>query len=756
MNWSEEQLRIFEFFEVGKGNLVVEALAGTGKTTTIKAAFEYAREQRMLYAVFNKRNQKEAEAKIKDQRVEVRTLHSLGYSFIKRSWPSAKPDPDVEYDRILAAGVNPSDREMIALVNKLIGFAKNTCINPTLNDLASICIAQDLDFGDREVDWCQVALNVLAASKVKDSQNRISFDDMVWLPCALGLVRPQYDLVCIDEAQDMNLPQLTMARQACKPEGRVVVVGDSRQAIYGFRGAVQNGMGMMKTTLRAATLKLTTTYRCPKLVVAEAAKLVPEYKAAQEAPEGLVKGINQVAMLGKLAVGDSILSRLNAPLMPLALSLLRKNIPARIEGRDIGKQLIGMIRNLKAKSIPDLIKRLEAWEKKQVDRIKDTKNAEKRIEQIHDIAQTLSAISEGAASIADAETRLANLFQDSDENSKPAVVLSSVHKAKGLEWKRVFLLSETFRASKGGEEANIYYVAITRAMRELYLVGNMSIAEPQEKPAISEPQALAAPIRSKPPVKKPAKLPPPKNIGMAILETIERLEDKDAFGTPNHMSPVAIEFDNLDIPPGQVRREVGDVFLWAKEQYVVTMVSLSRSVAKCLNRSSKSPGEISVSNCCDKADVLRKHETNLHMPKSGVGATNHESGIENNNKNMKAKNEDKGNPMAFVVSLAKRGNTEKEITSAYKANYGAPSPNMTYVIGREWRRVNKAKATPAKPAAKGKAPTKAAAKAPVKKGKTAPAAKKGPKAPPVAKVPPPRPPVAEPAQEGEGKQEVQE
>ena len=467
MTFSPEQLAIFAHFESGAGNLVIEAFAGTGKTTTIKAAFEHAPEARILYAVFNKRNQKEAEEKITDHRVEVKTLHSLGFAFIKRVWRNAKPDDEVETDRaIKECPAFTSDKEALAAALKLVGFAKNTCIKPTRSELEAICETQDISV--EGLDVIEIAIRILERSKVADAQGRISFNDMVWLPVAMNWVKPWYNLVCIDEAQDMNIPQLMMARAASS--GRVIVVGDSRQAIYGFRGAVQDGMQMMKVTLRASGAKLSTTYRCPKAVVKIAAEIVPDYKAADSAPEGEVGYVSgELAPLVK--VGDAILSRLNAPLMPLALQLLRKNIPARIEGRDIGRQLIGMVRTMKASIVPHFMERVEAWLAKQIERLERCKNPEKKIEATRDIADTLKALAQDAKSVADIEARVNSLFQDSDSSSKPAVVLSSVHKAKGLEWNRVFLLSDTFRKGKTKEEDNIYYVAVTRAKQALYFVG---------------------------------------------------------------------------------------------------------------------------------------------------------------------------------------------------------------------------------------------------------------------------------------------
>ena len=739
-NWSDEQMAIYQWFAEGSGNLTVEALAGTGKTTTIKEAFAYAPEKRMLYAVFNKRNQKEAEVKLTDERVDVKTLHSLGFGFIKSVWRDAKPDDAVEAARIISAGVRDDDRETIGLVSKLVGFAKNTCVNPTDADLARICEEQDINSGGYDTrNLCAFALRVLSQSKVKDAAGRISFNDMVWLPVAMNLVRPRYDLVVIDEAQDMNLPQLLMAREACKPGGRVVVVGDSRQAIYGFRGAVQNGMGMMKATLRAATLKLTTTYRCPKLVVELAAQLVPEYKAAPEAPTGIVGGVTDSGLLAQAKLGDVILSRLNAPLMPLALSFIRRNIAARIEGRDVGRQLIGMVRMLKAKSVPDFLKRVDAWEMKQIARLEGKKFAEKKIEQVGDVAQTLAALAENAASVADIESRISNLFQDSDENSKPAVVLSSVHKAKGLEWGRVFLLSATFRASKGGEEANIYYVALTRSKSELYLVGGSSIA-PAEKPAISDSGAVAAASNGSPAPARPSReLPAPAPV------IGSRSNDQDDF----------------DIPPGMVRRTVGDVFTHSHSEYVVVRVGSGSAKAVCVTRGVRTfedsrTGEsktfadrrssIEVSTTTERGDIVRRIEgdelNDFLSGKTRYGRnkqTQTTEGQEGNGSMKKTTKKTSGSTtMETILAAVKAGKSEKEITAAVKAAHGTPSPNTLYVIGREWRRANKAVAAK-KPATKA---VKASAKAPANKvaakvAKTPPASPV--KAAVVPATPPPRP-----------------
>jgi len=478
VNWSEEQAAIFGWFATGTGNLVVQARAGTGKTTTIKQAFANAPESgKLLYAVFNKKNQVEAQSKISDPRVEVKTLHSLGYSFIKRVWVDVKPEDAVEYDRI--EHVSPGlPEEITTQVIKLVGFCKNSFVNvPSLNEVLELADARDISApDDLELSFppaklSQIAIDVLRCSLEKDGMGRISFNDMVWLPVAAGWVKPTFSLVVIDEAQDMNMPQLLMAERACNPGGRICVVGDDRQAIYGFRGAASDGMHLMKQRLNASTLGLTTTYRCPKAVVELANTIVPDYTAAPSAPEGTVTEMSLSSAVNALVVGDAVLSRLNAPLMTICLGLLRRGVSARVEGRDIGQQLVGMVRKLKAKSVPDFLRKLELWGEKQVRRAQAAggKFVQSKIELAQDQVATLTAIADGCVNVSQVEARITEIFQDSAGNRTPAVVCSSVHKAKGLEWDTVCLVNSSFRNVAGGndEEANIFYVAVTRAKKTL-------------------------------------------------------------------------------------------------------------------------------------------------------------------------------------------------------------------------------------------------------------------------------------------------
>lgn len=478
VSWSDEQKAIFNWFGAGKGNLVVQARAGTGKTTTIKEAFTHAPETgSLLYAVFNKKNQKEAQDKITDGRVTVRTLHSLGFWFIKNVWKDAKPDDDVELDR-LTKEIDPTlPEDVVSPILKLVGFCKNlTTEIPTLNTVLDIADSRNITVPDGmeqqfpAAKIAQLAILVLKQSLVRDRQDRVSFNDMVWLPVAAGWVKPTFSLVVVDEAQDMNMPQLLMAERSCKTGGRICIVGDDRQAIYGFRGAATDGMSLMRQRLNAAQLGLTVTYRCPRLVVEIAQTIVPDYSAAPSAPEGHVIDSTIEEAMNTLVPGDAVLSRLNAPLMGICLGLLRKGVSARIEGRDIGTQLVKMVQKLKAKSVPDFFSKLTAWGEKQSARVTAAggKHMNSKLELIQDQILTLSSVAQDCKSISDIEQKITSLFEDSTYARREAVVCSSVHKAKGLEWNKVCLIESSFKSkSTSGEESNVYYVAVTRAKKVL-------------------------------------------------------------------------------------------------------------------------------------------------------------------------------------------------------------------------------------------------------------------------------------------------
>ena len=285
--------------------------------------------------------------------------------------------------------------------------------------------------------------------------------------------------ILVHNCQDMTSTQLELARGVCR--GRIAVVGDDRQAIYGFRGADSASLDRLKAELQAIELGLTVSYRCPRVVVEEAKRLVPDFEASADAIEGEIRSVGTLeAAIGMAGSGDFIVSRTNAPLAKVAMALLRAHKRVRIQGRDIGQGLMALARTLMvgkaAHSLPAFLERVVRWEAREVERAYKADRPE-RAESVRDKGETLRALSEGAAGPHDLVARLTSLFSDTGAAD---VVCSSIHKAKGLEARRVFVLRPTlypkrpkdvaYTAARTREEANLHYVAITRAQETLVYV----------------------------------------------------------------------------------------------------------------------------------------------------------------------------------------------------------------------------------------------------------------------------------------------
>lgn len=467
-------------------NLLVRARAGTGKTTTILDGVEHAPERRILLAAFNKRIADELQKRVTSRHIEAKTLHGVGFKFIARNWRGVQVDKfrtGRHAAEVLGDDRNTEIGEMIAKLARLGKECAPAAAEPgDLLDLAEAfdCVPDEEkhpQFSVRRI--CTLALATMERALVPD--RTIDFSDMLYLPLRLDWVQPCWDLVVVDEAQDMNVAQLSLAQLACTDRGRICVVGDDRQGIYTFRGADATALDRIKGELGAHELGLTTTYRCPKAITAEAARIVPDFHAADTAPEGVIRSLSERQMLTDVAPGDFVLSRKNAPLASVCLSLLQAGVRARIEGADLGKGLIAIVKRfMAAPDMPAFLARVVLWSEREAAAARARKSAE-REELVRDQAEMICALAEGVEAPADLVYRIEDLFAN---DGRPAVVCSSVHRAKGLEAPRVYLLRWTFH--RGGprdltdrEECNIEYVAITRAQRELVWVSQADTAATQ-------------------------------------------------------------------------------------------------------------------------------------------------------------------------------------------------------------------------------------------------------------------------------------
>lgn len=475
--WSQQQQVIFDWAKVGRGNLLVRARAGTGKSTTIRELVELAPERQILVAAFNKDIARDMEARVSNPCVEVKTLHGLGLKYVRRNWQVKVEETKSARAAALARRAAPdAPEEVQRLVRHLHTKAREILpLAASGVDLQALAVRFDLVPDPEWIDqnWglgqvCAAAHRAMIYAKERTSE--IDFADMIFLPLAHGWVRPWFDMVVVDEAQDMTDSQLKIAVGACRRGGRVVVVGDDRQAIYSFRGADSGSLDRLKASLGAQELGLTVTYRCGSQIVALAREIVPDYEAVPGAHEGEIKACDVEEMIDVAAEGDFIISRVNAPLVKTCMALLKRGVRARVKGRDLGKGIVALIRRLGARQVTDVAPGIDTWCRAEIEAaesIVDESTRQERLEQVIDQRDVVLALLEGASTVAELEARVEEMFSDAVE--RRAVTCSTVHRAKGLETERVFLLKDTFRSGRL-EEDNLRYVAITRAKQTLVWV----------------------------------------------------------------------------------------------------------------------------------------------------------------------------------------------------------------------------------------------------------------------------------------------
>ncbi len=481
--WSEQQAEIFKWFEnppgyVAKEHLVVRARAGTGKTTTIVEGVNRAPELSILVCAFNKRIAEALNQRISNPKAEAKTLHSVGYAAIRRQWRGVPVAKMSERADSLTDAVCAKDtpRPIRRLISQLHTKARDMMpLEASVEKMTQLALffdyVPDEGWTQYRLEYVvQMARAAMAQAAHADPDYRIGIDfaDMIFLPLAWGLLTKDYDLVVVDEAQDLTVAQLEIAQRICN--GRICVVGDDRQAIYGFRGADSGSLDRLKRELQAAELPLTTTYRCCQEVVKRAQRLVPDLLAGPTNPEGVVDGLEGLdALLEAAEAGQFILSRLNAPLVGITLGLLRKGKRARMAGRDIGVGIQSVIKKLHASSIEDMGVKLTAWEAKNVTRYASFGQLE-LVDRTRDQASMIRAFAESSDTLGDLQNRVDWLFTD-EHDERDQILCSSVHKAKGLESQRVYILQESFyRRGNSQEEDNCAYVAWTRAISHLTLV----------------------------------------------------------------------------------------------------------------------------------------------------------------------------------------------------------------------------------------------------------------------------------------------
>lgn len=472
-----QQEAFWQALQDRSGHLVLEARAGTGKSSSAREGMwrikDRHRQARIRYCCFNRAIADEF-ARDCPPGIDVGTLHAFGYQALRAM--GRKPVLDAKKNAALLAGMPAAerlDRSARSCVLRYVSLAKNFHLDPDSDDLPERIASLALHLG---ANWDEVDGPIVdtAARLFRQSVhvlNRIDFDDMLYLPVSRELPFPSLDYLFIDEAQDLNAIQHALVARMTGA-GRTIVIGDPYQAIYAFRGADANSIDRLRGHLDADTLSLTVSFRCPRSHVARARLIVSDFEAAPGAPEGEILFDNPDAILSARP-GDFVLCRMNAPILRYCLRTLSRGKPAVMRGRAIGQNLETVLRRVgDVATIAQFRLVLNAWLAREIQRYRDRGDMEAEIEMAEDRAGCLMAIAETCGSPSEIPTAINRLFTDEPGRS---VVFSSIHRAKGSEADRVFLLDIPYTREprqdwEHDQRRNLRYVALTRSRQSLWLL----------------------------------------------------------------------------------------------------------------------------------------------------------------------------------------------------------------------------------------------------------------------------------------------
>jgi DNA helicase-2/ATP-dependent DNA helicase PcrA len=478
---SPYQEKIFSFIRSEGGDGIVNAVAGSGKTTTLVKSAGLIRGGG-LFCAFNKHIAESLASKLSGTGMVAKTIHALGYGVVGQNLRKPRIN-DGKYTKIVNDYVRDHRKEFAEdgqarqNIRKLVNFARLTLTPLEPTALEQMADRYNLEFADNYPEPVKQIL--WTGDQLAESSGEIDFTDMLWIPHRMNLSPRTSPWVLVDECQDLNAAQLDLVRKLRATGGRMMFVGDRRQAIMAFAGADSKSYDIIRDTLGAKEMPLSTCYRCPTSHIALAKALVPQIEAAPGAIEGEVIRENEENLPQLVQEGDLILCRRNAPLIKHCLRLIQQRRPARIRGRDVGKELADLIRSIgdNGKDFRKFPEGVDLWHQKQFESLTSRDAPESAFELIDDKTEALHACYTGfpCNSAHELAAEIEKIFSDAGGAS---IWLSSVHRAKGLEENRVFILQYGTLGQFGPkqspdeyqQELNLKYVALTRARHTLYLM----------------------------------------------------------------------------------------------------------------------------------------------------------------------------------------------------------------------------------------------------------------------------------------------
>lgn len=464
---TEEQRSIIAAARETEDNLLVSALAGAAKTSTLVLLAEALPELEILCLAFNKKIATEMQERLPPN-CKAMTLNALGH----RTWADAtgkrlRIEADKTY-KLMSAVIEEQTRsdarelyENMAELMRLVGFGKACGYIPTGSYDRAKRLMDDEDFFphiEQKLSHLEQAVirEVTLRSLKLAFDGTCDFDDQILMPTVFHGAFPRYKLTLVDEAQDLSALNHATLRKMVGTR-RLIAVGDANQAIYGFRGAHEDSMAKLRESFSMREKTLSISFRCPQEVVKHVQWRAPHMRWPDWAKPGSVITLDSWSA-NDLAEDGVIICRNNAPLFGTAIRLLKNGRTAELDGKDVVKSLTKVMRKFGGSDLPQqrVLDAVDVWEEAECGKNKPSAHA-----RIRDRAECMRIFARQGKTLGDALSYAQHLMQ-----MHSPLKLMTGHKAKGLEFHNVYFLDEHL-VSDEQQDPNLRYVICTRSQENL-------------------------------------------------------------------------------------------------------------------------------------------------------------------------------------------------------------------------------------------------------------------------------------------------
>jgi DNA helicase-2/ATP-dependent DNA helicase PcrA len=462
---TEEQTAVVERARSTTDNILLSALAGAAKTSTLVLIAEAIPETQILCLAFNKRIAVEMQERLPSN-CQAMTLNSLGH----RTWSEATG----RRIRIEASKTYTIMKELVdahpdkftlyenfAELMRIVDFGKSCGYVPTGHyERAKRLMDDDAFFNHIEQKLSPIEIEVVIAATLislkQAFEGLCDYNDQILMPTVFHGAFPRYPLTLVDEAQDLSALNHATLRKMIGTR-RLIAVGDPNQAIYGFRGAHEESMGTLRREFNMTEMHLSISFRCPIAIVEHSHWRAPTMRWPEWAKQGEVSYLNSWTP-DDLSESATIICRNNAPLFRVAIKLLTADRPVELHGKDVVAGLTKIMSKFGGSDMRtvDVLDRIDVWEEQQKAKTKHRAHGS-----IEDRAECMRVFCTRGRTLGDALAYAQHMVQ----LHSPLKMMTG-HKSKGLEFEHVFFLDEHLIGITD-QEPNLRYVIITRAQETL-------------------------------------------------------------------------------------------------------------------------------------------------------------------------------------------------------------------------------------------------------------------------------------------------